>query len=107
RTGVKDSRVCYQFSVDNVQLMPTLGNQHGAKGQNQILLMFDEVPADAPHDFGTFRVACVHAYFDYDKNQKIPATGFFDLPTEAFKLTAPGTADDPAFNPLTDCVEPQ
>lgn len=58
-----EGRNCYDFEVQNIRLVTTLGLTPQLKGRNRIWLHFLEGPPDNPRDFGSGRVACVDTQF--------------------------------------------
>lgn len=89
---------CYDFRVRNVQLGTPLAQSGRPEtfGQNEILLYVAQAPFDDPNDFGSFKVACVHARY-VAPDFKDPADGSVVLVPEDFK-----TPD--ALDRSTDCV---
>lgn len=105
RAGIRDSRVCFDFSVSNISLVSTLENAEGEEGWNEIHLLFSQAPADAPGDFGEFRMACVRARYLLPADVKYPAGGRIQLEESDFKRV--GVVGDPdGFDPASDCVTP-
>jgi hypothetical protein len=97
--GIRDSRTCYEFRVDEVRLAPTRAVGGRERGWNTLLIGFGQKPGDDPGDFGEFRLACARARFVLDTNEKRPANGRLELPEDAFR---PATELDLE----RDCVEP-
>lgn len=108
RTGTRDGRTCYTFTVDNVQLHPTLATVSAPAGRNDVYVVFGQAPQDAPDDFGEFRVACVRGFLHADREVKLPASGHIRLASTDFRK--PGKKADPPdpeiFDPDRDCVGP-
>ena len=102
-------RTCYEFTVDNVTLAPTLSTVPGAAsgGTNTILLHVTTTPSDNPDDPGTHRVACVRPRYVESPEAKSPSTGALFVPPEAFKT--PGLAPDGGvgFDEARDCIVPR
>ncbi|AKU92115.1 vWA domain-containing protein [Vulgatibacter incomptus] len=105
RREIRDSRVCYDFSVSNISLVPTLALPGAERGWNEIHLVLAQSPADAPHDYGEFRMACVRVRYLLPEDVKIPASGRVELQEEDFKR-AGVVGDDSRFDPSRDCVTP-
>jgi hypothetical protein len=62
--GVFESRLCYEFDVDNITLVGTPERTPGAPaGFNDIMVYAGQVPQDDPDDYGTFRVACARVRY--------------------------------------------
>ncbi len=62
--GIFESRVCYDFSVENITLVGTRPRAAGApQGYNDIMVYAGQVPQDDPDDYGTFRVACARTRY--------------------------------------------
>jgi hypothetical protein len=109
RTGTNEGRTCYTFTVDNVQLEPTLATVTAPEGRNDVYVIFGQVPQDAPDDFGEFRIACVRGFLYYDRDVKLPAGGHIHLTAQNFKKPMPAggdPADPELFVPDRDCVGP-
>ncbi len=82
----EDGQRCYNFRVKNVQLGTPLARQGDAEafGRNEILLYMAQAPFDDPNDFGSYKVACVHARY-VAPDFKDPPTGLVELVPEDFK----------------------
>ena len=62
--GIFESRMCYQFQVDNVTLVGTRSRLPGdPEGYNDIMVYAGQIPYDDPDDYGTFRVACARVRY--------------------------------------------
>lgn len=111
---IRDSQRCFTFGVENIALVSsvspdgTLDN----KGWNDIYVVFGQVPADRPSDFGEFRIGCARARFLAEEELKFPANGRIELGELDFKRPAVPTSTAtpvPAtdiFDPDRDCVLP-
>ena len=88
-----DGRNCYEFRVDNLRLQTTRGATPDARGLNTVWIYFLEGPPNDPRDFGTMRVACVHAKY-IAPDLKIPADGLFELHEDDF------------FDPMSESPKP-
>jgi len=89
---------CYDFTVENVQLMTPLARpgDNGSFARNDIYVYMAQAPRDDPSDFGSFRVACVQGRY-VAPDFKDPPGGLVQLEPDDFK--------DPAdFDPEVDCV---
>ncbi len=105
RMEVRDSRVCYDFSVSNISLVSTLAPAGGERGWNEIHLLIAQTPADAPGDYGEFRMACVRVRYLLPEDVKWPGSGRVKLEEDDFKRA--GLVGDPStFDPARDCVTP-
>ncbi len=89
KPGVFESRLCYDFKVDNITLVGTEPRSVGApKGFNDIYVYAGQVPYDDPDDFGTFRVACARVKYipRYpEPDIKVPPDGRVKLEQKYFK----------------------
>lgn len=121
RLGLEGGRQCYGFRVENLALAPTLAagatgggaadgdggaggadaadGAGGAAGWNTIYVYAGETPRDAPDEPGTFRVACVRARFDAQRNATEPLSGRIALTRDDFH-------DPLTFDAVTHCVGP-
>lgn len=89
---------CYDFIVENVQLMTPLARpgESGSFARNDIYVYMAQAPRDDPSDFGSFRVACVQGRY-VAPDFKDPPGGLVQLEPDDFK--------DPAeLDPEVDCV---
>lgn len=87
--GIDESRTCYDFTVSNITLLPTLANPaapsaYPGNGWNRILFYAGEVAFDDPDAFARYRVACVQAAYNPDGNIRNPPSGRFDLQESDF-----------------------
>ena len=99
-------RLCYEFSVANITLVPTSAEAGVAEGSNTILLRVASTPADSPEDYGNHQVACVRPRYRRDPEVKTPSSGQMIVPMTAFKK-AWGPAPSPeVFDANRDCVVP-
>ena len=99
-------RLCYEFSISNITLVPTgtaLGLQEGT---NTILFRVASAPADSPEDFGNHQVACVRPRYRIDPEVKMPSSGQMLLPMTAFKKAWAETPSLEVFDADRDCVVP-
>lgn len=103
---MRGSQICYRFSVDNIQLMPTLGATPDEAGWNEIHFIVGEIPQDDPKGFADFRIACVRAWFDRARNIKRPTNGFIRLEETDFKRNAnfADPTDPEVFDPARHCL---
>jgi len=106
RMEIRDSRVCYDFSVSNISMASTLASGDEDPGWNEIHLVLAQAPADAPGDFGEFRMACIRARYQLPADVKYPASGRVELVESDFKRVGV-VGDDDGFDPDRDCVTPQ
>jgi len=110
-----DRKRCYDFTVRRVRLVTTEEKGVvGSLGYNDILIYFDEGPADDPLDYGTFKAACVRVQY-VKPNFKSPASGRVILTPADFQelskliaaraaaLTDPGCKKVP---PDSSCQDP-
>lgn len=105
QTEILDSRVCWDFSVSNVSMVSTMATPGLDAGWNEIHLVLAQAPADAPGDYGEFRMACVRARYLLPEDVKWPGNGRVSLQESDFKRV--GVVGDPdAFDPIRDCVTP-
>ncbi|HWV37226.1 MAG TPA: VWA domain-containing protein [Vulgatibacter sp.] len=105
QTEIRESRVCWDFSVSNVSLVSTMATPGLDEGWNEIHLVLAQAPADAPGDYGEFRMACVRARYRLPEDMKWPGNGRVSLQESDFKRV--GVVGDPdAFDPARDCVTP-
>lgn len=97
---------CYDFSVENITLAPTLAAGGLVEGTNTVMVRAVAAPLDSPEDFGSERIACVRPRYRQSPELKEPPTGQMTLPLSAFKKPA-GAADDPeVFRAERDCISP-
>jgi len=85
--GLDGARTCYDFDIRNITMMPTLDNaaaERPGNGWNRVLLFAGEVAFDDPGAFARYRVACVEARYDKDKDKTEPEDGRFELEDEDF-----------------------
>ena len=92
----QEGKNCYTYNITNIKLQTTRAISSTARGLNTIWVTFQEGPRNDPRDFGTARVACVHARY-VEPDFKAPAEGQIELIESDF--FAP---NDPAIK----CVEP-
>ncbi|HUU02041.1 MAG TPA: VWA domain-containing protein [Myxococcota bacterium] len=89
RPGYPESRVCYDFSVDNITLVGTQPRSPGEpEGFNDVMVYFGQVPQDDPEDYGTFRVACARTRYipRYpEPDIKYPPSGVVKFEQKDFK----------------------
>lgn len=76
---------CYEFRVKNVKLGTPLARpmEENSYGRNDILLYMAQAPFDDPNDFGSYKVACVHARY-VAPDFKDPPQGVVELVPEDF-----------------------
>ena len=99
-------RLCYDFSVSNITLVPTGAPAALPEGTNTVLFRVASAPADSPEDFGNHQVGCVRPRYLRDPESKRPSSGQMLLPMTAFKK-AWGPAPSPeVFDANVDCVVP-
>ena len=99
-------RLCYEFSVSNISLVPTGSALGLQEGTNTILFRVASAPADSPEDFGNHQVACVRPRYRVDPEVKTPASGQMLLPMTAFKKAWADTPSTEVFNADRDCLVP-
>jgi VWA domain-containing protein/thrombospondin type 3 repeat protein len=89
---------CYQFEIKNIQLGTPLARpgETDSYGRNDILIYLAQAPTDNPYDFGTFKIACVHARY-VAPDFKDPLEGVVDIKPEDFK-------DPDQLDMHVDCV---
>ncbi len=108
RVGVRDSRVCYEFEIHNVSLVPTAALDQGEPGVNDVYVVFGQAPADAPLDYGDFRIACIRPRYLLPDDVKYPAAGRMTLAETDFHKSS--NLEDPTdpdiFDPDLHCVRP-
>ena len=93
---------CYDFTVGNITLMPTLANTEAERpgnGWNRILIFAGEAGFDSSETFARFRVACVDALYRWRGDYKMPPSGRLSLVEEDFVPVA-------EFDPDLHCVAP-
>jgi hypothetical protein len=99
-------RLCYDFSIANITLVPT-GDVPGLPlGTNTILVRIASTPADSPEDFGNHQVACIRPTYQRDPEKKQPSSGHMILPLTAFKQAWTSTPSPEVFDANRDCVVP-
>jgi hypothetical protein len=99
-------RLCYDFSIANMTLVPT-GEVSGLPtGTNTILVRVASTPADSPEDYGNHQVACVRPTYQRDPEKKQPSSGHMILPLTAFKQAWASTPSPEVFDASRDCVVP-
>ena len=99
-------RLCYEFSISNITLVPTGSALGLQEGTNTILFRVASAPADSPEDFGNHQVACVRPRYRIDPEVKTPSSGQMLLPMTAFKKAWAAPPSTEAFNADRDCVVP-
>jgi len=99
-------RLCYDFSVANITLVPTTDVPGLPLGTNDILLRVASTPADSPEDFGNHQVACVRPTYRRDPEVKVPSSGQMFIPMTAFKKAWSATPSLEVFDANRDCVVP-
>ena len=99
-------RLCYEFAVSNITLVPTGAALGLQEGTNTILFRVASAPADSPEDFGNHQVACVRPRYRIDPEVKMPSSGQMLLPMTAFKKAWAETSSPEVFNADRDCVVP-
>ena len=99
-------RLCYEFAVSNITLVPTGAALGLAEGTNTILFRVASAPADSPDDFGNHQVACVRPRYGIDPEVKTPSSGQMILPMTSFKKAWAATPTSEVFNADRDCVVP-
>jgi len=99
-------RLCYDFSVSNITLVPTGAPAGLPEGTNTILVRVASAPADSPDDFGNHQVACVRPRYQLDPEVKMPSSGQMLLPMTAFKKAWAATPNSEVFDADRDCVVP-
>jgi hypothetical protein len=99
-------RLCYDFTVSNITLAPTMAAQGLPEGTNTILIRVASTPADSPEDFGNHQVACARPTYLWDPEVKTPASGEMMLPMTAFKKAFGPTPSEEVFDANRDCVVP-
>lgn len=99
-------RLCYEFSVSNITLVPTGASVGLLEGTNTILLRVASAPADSPDDFGNHQVACVRPRYSTDPEFKVPSSGQMLVPMTAFKKAWADPTTLEAFDANRDCVVP-
>lgn len=104
--GLPPGRLCYDFSVSNITLVPTGPVPGQLEGSNTIVLRVASAPADAPEDFGNHQVACVRPRYRSEPESKVPASGQMLLPLTAFKKAWDATPSLEVFDANRDCVVP-
>lgn len=78
---------CYQYTVENIQLVTTRGGAVITEaGWNTVFLYMGEAPFDNPEGYGNFKVACVKARYNDQNGAKLPPTGKLTVPLSAWKL---------------------
>jgi len=87
--GVYESRLCYEFDVENITLVGTEPRALGEpRGYNDILVYAGQVPNDDPEDSGAWRVACARVRYvpRYpEPDIKVPPTGRVTFQQRDFK----------------------
>ena len=99
-------RLCYEFSVSNITLVPTGSALGLQEGTNTILFRVASAPADAPEDFGNHQVACVRPRYRIEPEVKTPSSGQMLLPMTAFKKAWADTPSTEVFDADRDCLVP-
>jgi hypothetical protein len=99
-------RLCYDFSVANITLVPTGESTDMLEGSNTILLRVASTPADSPEDFGNHQVACVRPRYRRDPEFKTPSSGQMIVPMTAFKKAWGPAPSMEVFDANRDCVVP-
>jgi uncharacterized protein YegL len=100
-------QACYEFTVDNLTLAPTLSGVPGTKpgGTNTILLHVITTPSDNPNDPGNHQIACVRPQYRVSPESTNPPSAQMNVPLSAFKV--PGLTDaGVGFDPNRDCIVP-
>jgi hypothetical protein len=94
-------RTCYEFTVDNISLAPTLPNVPGAGpgGTNTVLLHVETTPSDNPNDPGSHEIACVRPVYQ----EGVSSTSMV-VPLDAFKTPGLGPDGGVGFDEHRDCI---
>jgi hypothetical protein len=98
-----DGRNCYDFSIEEMQLMSTRGFDGNTVGINTINLVMMENLPDLGHDFGVPRVACLKARY-VAPDLKEPASGSFTLDEGAPCATGADCSTGVCDPTLKSCV---
>jgi hypothetical protein len=104
--ATEPGRLCYDFSISNITLVPTGQPPNLLEGTNTILFRVASAPADSPEDFGNHQVACVRPRYRRDPEVKTPSSGQMLLPITAFKKAWSSTPSLEVFDADRDCVIP-
>jgi hypothetical protein len=99
RVAVNESRICYEFLVENIALVSSRAPEGEEEGWNTIRVVFGQTAADTPTDYGEFRVACARARFLASEDLKFPPSGRIEFQESDFKKPV-------GFDPDQDCVMP-
>jgi hypothetical protein len=87
--GTFESRMCYEFEVENISLVGTAARNEGdPTGYNDVLVYAGQIPFDDPDDYGTFRVACARVRYlpRYpEPDIKYPPNGRVEFEQKHFK----------------------
>ncbi|MDJ0764044.1 MAG: hypothetical protein QNJ97_13765 [Myxococcota bacterium] len=96
--NVDDTR-CYDFSVQEITLVPTLAipDIPVSKGLNRVMIYTEEEPQNTTATRGRFNVACIHARYLGD-TYKDPPSGLIP------NFSALRFVELQEFNPATDCL---
>jgi uncharacterized protein YegL len=106
--GGTPGQSCYQFTVDNITLAPSLSTVPGSAsgGTNTILLHVIATPSDNPNDPGTHQLACVRPRYQQSPEAKSPLSGVMNVPQDAFKTPGLGPDGGVGFDENRDCIVP-
>ncbi len=105
--GVFQGRMCYNFQVDNITLMPTetmVGSTQ--RGYNNIMVYVGQAPLDNTTDQGIFRVACARARYIQGSpgpDIKVPPSGVVTFEQKDFKRPAGTSCQSDADCPYQEC----
>ncbi len=100
--GLFGTQRCYEFSISNITLVPTLAAAapgFPGNGNNRILVYAGESSFDDPGVFAAVRVACVMAQYHPVGGYKNPPSGQITLREEHF-------VDVANFDPKVHCFVP-
>lgn len=105
--GVFEGRLCYDFQVENITLMPTETRVSSTRqGYNDILVYVGQTPNDNPTAEGIFRVACARARYiprSPEPDIKLPPSGVIKFEQKDFKRPVATSCRSDAECPYQIC----
>jgi uncharacterized protein YegL len=104
----KPGETCYQFTVDNITLAPTVPGVPGTApgGTNTILLHVMSTLSDSITDPGMEQIACVRPQYKASPELTNPASGTMNVPVSAFKTPGYSADGGVGFDQVRDCIVP-
>jgi hypothetical protein len=105
--GIFEGRMCYNFQVENITLMPT-GARAGSpnQGYNDVMVYVGQTPYDSSQNEEVFRVACARTRYipsPSGSDIKLPPSGVVTFEQKNFKLPTAASCYVDAECPYQAC----